>query len=44
MGAICELDRREGTQGQDVALTIDLELQKSVLERLGLMLVAPARW
>jgi penicillin-binding protein 2 len=32
---IRELDRREGTQGQDVNLTIDLDLQKSVLERLG---------
>ena len=32
---IRELDRQEGTQGQDVALTIDLDLQKSVLARLG---------
>ena len=32
---IRELDRQEGTQGQDVALTIDLDLQKQVLERLG---------
>lgn len=32
---IRELDRQEGTQGQDVGLTIDLELQKMVLDRLG---------
>ncbi len=32
---IRELDRHEGTQGQDVSLTIDLELQKQVLNRLG---------
>jgi len=32
---IRELDRREGTQGQDVGLTIDLDLQKTVLDRLG---------
>jgi penicillin-binding protein 2 len=32
---IRELDRQEGTQGQDVALTLDLDLQKSVLARLG---------
>ncbi|MCW3474819.1 penicillin-binding protein 2 [Limobrevibacterium gyesilva] len=32
---IRELDRQEGTPGQDVALTIDAELQKSVLQRLG---------
>jgi penicillin-binding protein 2 len=32
---IRELDRQEGIQGQDVQLTIDAELQKSVIERLG---------
>jgi penicillin-binding protein 2 len=32
---IRELDRQEGTQGQDVGLTIDAELQQSVLTRLG---------
>ena len=32
---IRELDRQEGTQGQDVGLTIDLDLQKMVLDRLG---------
>jgi penicillin-binding protein 2 len=32
---IRELDRQEGTPGQDVGLTIDCELQKSVLARLG---------
>ena len=32
---IRELDRQEGTQGQDVTLTIDNELQKSVQARLG---------
>jgi penicillin-binding protein 2 len=32
---IRELDRQEGTPGQDVVLTIDGELQKSVLGRLG---------
>lgn len=32
---IRELDRQEGTQGQDIMLTIDSELQKSVLSRLG---------
>ena len=32
---IRELDREEGTPGQDVGLTIDLELQKQVLARLG---------
>ena len=32
---IRELDRQEGMQGQDVGLTIDAELQKSVLTRLG---------
>ena len=32
---IRELDRQEGTQGQDIQLTIDTGLQKSVLERLG---------
>ena len=32
---IRELERREGTQGQDVTLTLDLDLQRSVLERLG---------
>jgi penicillin-binding protein 2 len=32
---IRELDRQEGTQGQDIQLTIDSELQKSVLSRLG---------
>jgi penicillin-binding protein 2 len=32
---IRELDRQEGTQGQDITLTIDSGLQKSVLARLG---------
>ena len=32
---IRELDRREGTPGQDVTLTIDAELQKFIIERLG---------
>ncbi len=32
---IRELDRQEGTPGQDLGLTIDLELQKQVLARLG---------
>ncbi len=32
---IRELDRQEGSQGQDVGLTIDLALQKQVLGRLG---------
>lgn len=32
---IRELDRQEGTPGQDIQLTIDTELQKSVLARLG---------
>jgi penicillin-binding protein 2 len=32
---IRELDRQEGTQGQDVTLTIDAGLQQSVLQRLG---------
>ena len=32
---IRELDRQEGTQGQEIGLTIDTELQKSVLDRLG---------
>ena len=32
---IRELDRQEGMQGQDIGLTIDTELQKSVLARLG---------
>ncbi|HYZ62172.1 MAG TPA: penicillin-binding protein 2, partial [Acetobacteraceae bacterium] len=32
---IRELDRVEGTQGQDVGLTIDVGLQNSVLKRLG---------
>jgi penicillin-binding protein 2 len=32
---IRELDRQEGKQGQDIGLTIDSELQKSVLARLG---------
>ncbi len=32
---IRELDRQEGTQGQDVQLTIDVGLQNSVLRRLG---------
>ncbi|MDR3663558.1 MAG: hypothetical protein P4L86_24770, partial [Mycobacterium sp.] len=30
-----ELDHQEGVQGQDIGLTIDSELQKSVLARLG---------
>ena len=32
---IRELDRQEGTQGSDIQLTIDTDLQKSVLARLG---------
>ncbi len=32
---IRELDRQEGTQGQDIVLTIDTELQQSVLNHLG---------
>jgi penicillin-binding protein 2 len=32
---IRELDRQEGTQGQDLGLTIDMGLQNSVLKRLG---------
>ena len=32
---IRELERQEGTQGQDLGLTIDLDLQNSVLKRLG---------
>ena len=32
---IRELDRQEGMQGQDVALSIDSDLQKSVLAHLG---------
>jgi penicillin-binding protein 2 len=32
---IRELDRQEGTQGQDIGLTIDSELQKSVIARIG---------
>jgi penicillin-binding protein 2 len=32
---IRELDRREGTQGHDVGTSLDLELQQSVLNRLG---------
>ncbi len=32
---IRELDRQEGTQGQDIQLTIDSDLQKSVIDRLG---------
>jgi penicillin-binding protein 2 len=32
---IRELDRQEGTQGQDVTLTIDSVLQQTVLDRLG---------
>ena len=32
---IRELDRQEGTQGQDLGLTIDVGLQNSVLKRLG---------
>ena len=32
---IRELDRQEGKQGQDIGLTIDSELQKAVLARLG---------
>jgi penicillin-binding protein 2 len=32
---IRELDRQEGVQGQEVGLTLDSELQKSVLDRLG---------
>ncbi len=32
---IRELDRQEGTQGQDITLTIDAELQQQVLGHLG---------
>ncbi len=32
---IRELDRQEGTQGQDIGLTIDAELQQQVLGHLG---------
>jgi penicillin-binding protein 2 len=32
---IRELDRQEGTQGQEIALTIDTDLQASVQRRLG---------
>ena len=32
---IRELDRQEGTQGQDLQLTIDVGLQNSILKRLG---------
>jgi penicillin-binding protein 2 len=32
---IRELDRQEGTQGQEITLTIDNDLQASVLKRLG---------
>ena len=32
---IRELDRQEGTQGQDVQLTVDLELQQTIMKRLG---------
>ena len=32
---IRELDRQEGTPGQDIGLTIDMELQNQVLSRLG---------
>ena len=32
---IRELDRHEGIQGQDVTLTIDAELQRTVLSKLG---------
>ena len=32
---IRELDRQEGIQGQDVSLTIDADLQRAVLARLG---------
>ncbi|KAA5613072.1 penicillin-binding protein 2 [Rhodovastum atsumiense] len=32
---IRELDRQEGVKGQDIGLSIDTELQKAVLERLG---------
>jgi penicillin-binding protein 2 len=32
---IRELDRREGNQGQDVATSLDVELQSAVLKRLG---------
>jgi penicillin-binding protein 2 len=32
---IRELDRQEGRPGEDIGLTIDTELQKSVLDRLG---------
>ena len=32
---IRELDRQEGTPGQDLGLTIDVSLQNSVLKRLG---------
>ena len=32
---IRELARQEGAPGQDIALTIDVELQQTVLNRLG---------
>jgi penicillin-binding protein 2 len=32
---IRELDRQEGTQGEDVELTIDTDLQQSVIQHLG---------
>ena len=32
---IRELDRQEGTPGQDLTMTIDVGLQKSILKRLG---------
>ena len=32
---IRELERQEGTPGQDVQLTVDLELQQTIMKRLG---------
>ena len=40
---IRELDRTDGTPGDEVALTIDAELQRTVLGRLGDMR-PPAPW
>ena len=32
---IRELDRKDGTQGDEIGLTIDIDLQRSILSRLG---------